>query len=442
MASADPTTTILLLEALAGTTALAAALAVAALRRHRQRRRVLTELVERLAQGGATRQQVLAARLQGRGVGDDPLRSALAQQILSAETSFYKFLVKALLVGNERDLLGLEQQVETLVDALTQSLAATATAAAPEQSAPANADTLKQLIATLQKNHSQLQTDIKSSTESLRQAVLQLGAQGIVAVAAASTATAALAAGTEGAADVALDTAGDRPVTEQPAAQSDDATEILESLPDIDDVTDIPAPAKDAADASTAESPASTATAAADFEQIAEIPDDLLTVPAEDGETLPADQAATQDAAESTPPSPAATAAIAAETAPAQDAPGAAPTLQEDSASAASGNETPTSADAFIDELLADAAASSKSQLQSEVAEPQIVSKPRNTQPAVDEIYAAEPLIPDTEAQADTAATTAPTPPQTPPVNDSAAQEGNKGSNVDDLLAELDELLK
>jgi len=458
MISVHPTFFYLLLEALAAVTALALLLGLVLLRRRRHRRGTLMDLVQRIKNAGEARREGITRVLQESGVSDDERLAALTQQVLTAETHFYQFLVRALLSNDDRALLDLDRQVEILTDAITRcSPALKHQAAAFQDSNPAmpaeihaELGQIKQVVAALQTSHQQALAEVKSSVTSVRDALQQFAGQGVIAVAAAGS-TVSFAA---------------PPPADDGTSTPALAQDALESLPDIDDTAN-PTPAVTTPSPAAASAPPPSAPQAPDIDQIAEIPDELLmganeasatTAPAKAAEAAPTLAMAGVSAELEAPGAAAAgQASAAAEPAPAiaaevlsEKRASAAPAPEADASTSAAPNAYPSDAAALIDDLLANAAATSKATLASTQAAAPAAAEENSGAAAelsVDEIYAAAPLIPDSDEQpASASAAQTSTPPREPSLEAGKAQQeagqSKNYGNVDDLLAELDDLLK
>lgn len=465
MISLHPTLFYLLLEALASVTVIALILGLYMMRQRRYRRTALIDLVERIKNSGNGRRESLARVLRESGVPDDERLTALTQQVLTAETHFYQFLVRALLSGNDRSLLDLDRQVEALTEAITRCSPALKNLPANAGSVNLTAATeinvelgqIKQVVAALQSNHQQVLAEVKSSVASVRDTLNQFAVQGVVAMA---TAVSSSSDADPAAIPIVSIGASSAPTSMQDA---------LESLPDIDDAV---ASAPVSVETSASASPAPTVQVEAlNFDQIAEIPDELLMGSGKTAvDTAKAHVAAktpSPERAEKFPTSTASTATGLEQTLAAIDS--IATLLDEPLANEASKvvsmapaaapapttSTTPnpylsSSSEALIDDLLADAAASSKITLASTQAALGTSAPSVNPKPelSVDEIYTAAPLIPETEEKA----SPAPSAEVLPEIFGTSPAEINKDQqepsqsksygNVDDLLAELDDLLK
>lgn len=458
MINLHPTLFFLLLEALAGVTALALMLALFAIRRRRHRRTALVDLVQRIKNTGDVRRESIAQVLRESGVSDDERLTALTQQVLTAETHFYQFLVRALLSSDDRSLLDLDRQVEALTDAITRcspalkNVPAVAGSAHPAAAAEINAELghIKQAVTALQNNHQQIVAEVKSSAASLRDALQQFANQGVIAVATAAAGAAVAAT----------------PMTPEPdpsnLAPNHDA---LESLPDIDDAATTATLTKET---SPVAAPAPmTRDTAPNIDQIAEIPDELLMgvgeISAESAgaATAGATLEFTEDfgASVASPGTPVNTLSdqiaaipdeLLAADLPTAVSSAATPAPAIATSPTADNNPYRSDAEALIDDLLADAAASSKAVFASTQAASSAAEAGINASPelSVDEIYAAAPLIPDGEEPSTsapsggnaTAAANASSPDARKDEQDTS--QSKSYGNVDDLLAELDDLLK
>lgn len=447
MISVHPTFFYLLLEALAGITVLALVLGLIVLRRRRRRRAVLVELVQRIKNTGNARSEGITRVLRESGVSDDERLAALTQQVLTAETHFYQFLVRALLSNDERALLDLDRQVEVLTDAITRCSPALknqppmANSTSPAVTSQINAELgqIKQVVAALQSSHQQALAEVKSSVASLQDTLRQFASPGVIAVAAAA-----------GTATV---------TTTQPFNEDVSATattqDTLESLPDIDD-TATPVSASGPSAPEPVPAP-QTPAQAPDIEQIAEIPDELLmgaSDTAASAEAAPVIDSGTDTAAMKLAAAPQQAPAEAEQIAAIPDellfeeTAAAEPSAPEAAATPAAVTPNPyqSDAEALIDDLLADAAATSKATLVATQAAPdETAAQEPSSAPelSVDEIYAAAPLIPDSDAEA-ALALSAETPAAPPEArkDEQEVGQGKSYGNVDDLLAELDDLLK
>lgn len=461
MISLHPTLFYLLLEALAGVTVIALILGLLAIRRRRYRRTALVDLVHRIKNTGDARRESLGRVLRESGAPDDERLTALTQQVLTAETHFYQFLVRALLSGNDRSLLDLDRHVELLTEAITRcspslkNIPAKAGSAQPPATTEINAELgqIRQVVAALQSNHQQVLAEIQSSVASVRDTLNQFASQGVVAVATAAS------AGNDVSAPAAP------PVSSPASGASMPMQDALESLPDIDDAM-ASAPVSVSTAPSTAPAPV-VQLDAPNIDQIAEIPDELLMG---SGATF-TDAAKPQAAPDNTVPeladaSAASTAAGLDQTLAAMDS---IATILDDSpvdaapktvppppaapappASTVASSHSLSDAAALIDDLLADAATSSKATLAATQVSPGPGAANVSPKPelSVDEIYAAAPLIPDMEGQSPPAPSTQAA--SAMPATGSAAagndqqqpSQSKSYGNVDDLLAELDDLLK
>lgn len=449
MISLHPTLFFLLLEALAGVTVLALLLGLFAIRRRRHRRTALVDLVQRIKNSGDMRRDDIARVLRESGVSDDERLTALTQQVLTAETHFYQFLVRALLSNDDRSLRDLDREVDALTNAITRSSPALKSAPAaagnenPAAAAEINAELgqIKQVVTALQSSHQQVLAEVKSSFASVRDALQQFSTQGVIAVATS-------AGGVGDAVAPQMST----PETSHQAPNQD----ALESLPDIDDAaTAVPAPKE--TPPAVAPAPAAQSTAP-NIDQIAEIPDELLLGSGDPSEgsssanTAPANPALELTADSGFAPATAAKPmdAISEQIAALpQELPAAELTMATPSTPTAA-NPYRSDAEALIDDLLADTAASSKAMFAStqstaNAAEP---SMNAGAELSVDEIYAATPLIPDGDEQSAPAPLggSSPAPSNESPLDarkdEQEASQSKSYGNVDDLLAELDDLLK
>lgn len=414
MISLDSTTFYVLLEALAVLAGGCGMLVFVAMQRARRRKMLMIDLVHRLKSAGSQRMATLEAQIKQKKELNEAQAHDVAQQILAAETHFYQYLVKALLQVDDRQLIELDREVELLTDSIAKAAPVVDVAASHVGTAQVNAEQITQLLGTMEKNHSQLLGEIKKSAETIRTGLTNL--QGVPMAAVASAAAGAVTTSAAPPTAVAAPAAAHDALEELPdiddspaAAPSTD----LESLPDIED--SLPAAAPD--------TPIEAASTAADvgvsddaFEQIAEMPDGSLDMDTTPTVAPPAPVAAepafTLEAQSDTPTTP----LPAAQPAPEAAAAPVATAMTNDD----------------IDALLANAA-------------PAAPTAPKQAEPApatsssaasIDEMYANEPLIPEAETEI------APTAADNPVKASDAAPATPAPGNVDDLLAELDALLK
>ena len=444
MITLEPTLFYFLLEVI-GILMVGCGLLVATAWRRAQRRKVLMiDLVHRLKSAGAQRVASLEAQVkQKHGLSDDSAHE-ITTQIVTAETHFYQFLVRALLEVDNRQLLELDHEVEHLTDAISMATPVIAQATATPAAAQVESAQVLQLLGTIEKNHAQLLGEIKQSAESMHKKLSNLSILPQVATAAASAVPSVAMAAPASSPPSAPDTTEALDALPDIEDQSDNsgAQDPLESLPDIDDSVDI-------APAINNTTPAENETTAGDVQDemadlIAVMPDDLLSGIDESATTL---SSTTPVAAPIPTIKPELTLtdldkALAAVT----PIPAPAPVAKSPPEPALAAKPTPptmpNSASALnsddIDALLngtipMPSKAAVETNPTSATAFP-----PVGSTASIDEIYSSEPLIPETDGKTEIVAQ--------PADNSNKAGTADLGApaanNVDELLAELDALLK
>lgn len=418
MISLDSTTFYVLLEALAVLAGGCGMLVFVAMQRARHRKMLMIDLVHRLKSAGSQRMATLEVQIKQKKELNEAQAHEVAQQILAAETHFYQYLVKALLQVDDRQLIELDREVELLTDSIAKAAPVVDVAAGQVGTAHVNAEQITQLLGTMEKNHSQLLGEIKKSAETIRTGLTNL--QGVPMAAVASAAAGAVTANAAPPAAVVTPAAAHDALEELPDIEDSSATapsSDLESLPDIED--SLPAAAPMAVPGTPLNAPASGANVSASddaIEQIAEMPDDLLGMSA-------------------APPAAAVTTSVAPEPALTLEEQSDTPTTPlpaAPAAPAAAASATTAMTNDDIDALLAGAMPAAPPAVKPTEAAPVTPS----VAASIDEMYANEPLIPETETEiapkaADNSTKASDAAPATP-----------AASNVDDLLAELDALLK